>query len=281
VTDIARACIIGHPVKHSRSPMIHGYWLRTLGIPGAYDRQDVRPEDLPAFLAAMPADGYRGGNVTVPHKEAAYRLVGVATDRAHVLEAVNTLWFEDGRLHGDNTDVLGFVASLDEGAPDWAQATRTALVLGAGGAARAVIAGLLDRGVARVLIANRSMERAASLAARFGPRVTAIAWDGIAAALPGIDLLVQTTSLGMQGQPPLVLSLDGLPATAVVTDIVYVPLETDLLKAAKARGNRTVDGLGMLLHQAAAAFSRWFGAHPSVTPELRALVEADIRGETG
>jgi shikimate dehydrogenase len=229
----------------------------------------------------MPGQGYRGGNVTVPHKEAAYRLVDAATGRAKALEAVNTLWFEDGRLHGDNTDVLGFVASLDEGAPGWAQATRTALVLGAGGAARAVIAGLLDRGVPRVLIANRSTERAASLAARFGPRVTAIAWDGIAAALPGIDLLVQTTSLGMQGQPRLVLSLDGLPATAVVADIVYVPLETDLLKAAKARGNRTVDGLGMLLHQAAAAFSRWFGAHPSVTPELRALVEADIRGETG
>jgi shikimate dehydrogenase len=278
VTDLARACIIGHPVKHSRSPMIHGYWLKSLGIAGSYDRQDVLPEDFAAFARAMPQKGYRGGNVTVPHKEAAFRAVDVATDRARALEAVNTLWFEDGRLCGDNTDVLGFVASLDEGAPGWAERTRTALVLGAGGAARAVIAGLLDRGVHRIFLANRSRDRAVALAGRFGPRVEPIGWEEIPAALPRADLLVQTTSLGMQGQPPLVLPLAGLPAHAVVTDIVYAPLETELLKAAKDRGNPTVDGLGMLLHQAAAAFSRWFGAHPTVTPELRALVEADIRG---
>lgn len=258
--------------------MIHGYWLRALGIEGAYDRQDVLPEDLASFLKAMPGQGYRGGNVTVPHKEAAYRLVDVATRRAESLEAVNTLWFEDGRLHGDNTDVLGFIASLDEGAPGWVEATRTALVLGAGGAARAVIAGLLDRGIPRVLVANRSPERAEALVARFGPAVEAIGWGAVPLTLSEADLLVQTTSLGMQGQLPLDLPLDGLPRHAVVADIVYVPLETELLKAAKARGNRTVDGLGMLLHQAAAAFSRWFGAHPAVTPELRALVEDDIRG---
>jgi shikimate dehydrogenase len=258
--------------------MIHGYWLQELGIAGEYDRQDVRPEDLESFLRSMPGLGYRGGNVTVPHKEAAFRLVDVATDRARALEAVNTLWFEAGQLHGDNTDVLGFVASLDEGAPGWDHRSRTALVLGAGGAARAVVAGLSDRGVARILVANRSPERAEALAARVGTGAQAIAWEAIAGHLPETDLLVQTTSLGMQGQPPLVLPLDGLRRDAVVTDIVYAPIETALLAEAKRRGNPTVDGLGMLLHQAAAAFSRWFGRHPAVTAELRALVEADIRG---
>jgi shikimate dehydrogenase len=222
-----------------------------------------------------------GGNVTIPHKEAAFRAVAAATERARRLGAVNTLWIEDGRLAGDNTDGLGFAASLDEVAgPGWAEAARTALVIGAGGAARAVAGALIDRGVERVLVANRTPARAAEVAALDPARIAVVPWEEREARLAGVGLLVNAASLGMTGQPPLDLALDRLPGTAIVADIVYVPLETPLLAAARARGLRAVDGLGMLLHQAAPGFARWFGVRPAVTPALRARVVADVEGRT-
>lgn len=272
-----KAFVVGHPIKHSRSPLIHGYWLREHGLNGSYERVEVLPADFADFLRSFQGKGFRGGNVTIPHKQAAFQLADALTDRARRLQAVNTLWVEDGRIHGDNTDVIGFIASLDQAlGSGWDRAVRTALVLGAGGAARAVIAGLLDRGLDRVMIANRTLERAQGLAASDRNRIEALAWSEIAAALPGADLLVNTTSLGMTGQPPLDLDLAGLPDHAVVADIVYVPLETPLLAVARARGLRVVDGLGMLLHQAVPGFARWFGVTPAVTPALRAVIVADI-----
>jgi shikimate dehydrogenase len=271
-----KAFVIGHPVGHSRSPLIHGHWLKEHGLPGTYERIDVPPADLPAFLASLPERGLVGGNVTIPHKEAAFRLVDEASPAARRLGAVNTLWL-DGRLHGDNTDVTGFVADLDQRlGPTWSEAVGTALVLGAGGAARAVIAGLLDRGIGTVLVANRTLARAHEPRALDPDRVRALPWSGIGEALGSVGLLVNTTSLGMAGEPPLALDLRGLPPTAAVADIVYVPLETPLLAAARERGLTAVDGLGMLLHQAVPGFARWFGVTPQVTPELRALVAADI-----
>jgi shikimate dehydrogenase len=271
-----RACIIGHPVSQSRSPMIHGFWLRQLGLEGAYDRQDVPPADLPEALRSLHRRGYAGANITVPHKEAAFRLVDEATPRARSLQAVNTLWLEDGRLLGDNTDVAGFVDSLDATVPDWPATTRTATVIGAGGGARAVVAGLLDRGLTRIAVVNRSPDRADALARHFGNQVQAAPFAELARLLQTTHLLVNTTSLGMQGQPPLDIALDGLAPKAIVADIVYVPLETPLLAAARDRGYQVVDGLGMLLHQAAPAFERFFGQRPAITAELRALLERDI-----
>jgi shikimate dehydrogenase len=272
-----KAFVIGHPVGHSRSPLIHGYWLKEHGLPGTYERIDVPPADLPAFLASLPERGLVGGNVTIPHKEAAFRLVDEASPAARRLGAVNTLWLDGGRLHGDNTDVTGFVADLDQRlGPTWSEAVGTALVLGAGGAARAVIAGLLDRGIGTVLVANRTFARAQEPRTLDSDRVRALPWSGIGEALGSVGLLVNTTSLGMAGEPPLDLDLRGLLPTAAVADIVYVPLQTPLLAAARERGLRAVDGLGMLLHQAVPGFARWFGVTPRVTPELRALVAADI-----
>jgi shikimate dehydrogenase len=272
-----KAFVVGHPIKHSRSPLIHSYWLCEHGLKGSYERVDVAPADFASFLRGFQGEGFRGGNVTIPHKQAAFQHADALTGRAERLQAVNTLWIEDGRIHGDNTDELGFTASLDqELGCDWDQAARTALVLGAGGAARAVIAGLLDRGLERVIVANRTLERAKELTAFDPRRIEAAAWDKLTQALPEADLLVNTTSLGMDGQPPLILDLIALPDHAVVADIVYVPLETPLLAAARARGLRVVDGLGMLLHQAVPGFARWFGVTPEVTPALRAVIVADI-----
>ncbi|MFO1150177.1 MAG: shikimate dehydrogenase [Alsobacter sp.] len=275
-----RACVIGHPIRHSRSPLIHGHWLSAYGLQGSYDKVDVAPGDLAAFLRAMPEQGYVGCNVTVPHKEAAFALVDAATDRARMLGAVNTLWFERGRLHGDNTDVLGFLSHADASVPHWDREVGCALVLGAGGAARGVVAGLLERGVGRVVVANRTSARAAALAAQFDSRVEPHGWDGLRPLLGAADLLVNTTSLGMQGQPPLAVDLSPMKPDAIVDDIVYVPLETDLLRQARQHGLRTIDGLGMLLHQAAPGFEHWFGRRPEVTPALRALIEADILGHS-
>jgi shikimate dehydrogenase len=272
-----KAFVVGHPIKHSRSPLIHGHWLEEHGLQGSYERVDVAPRDFASFMRRFPEEGFRGGNVTVPHKEAAFRLVDTPTDRARRLEAVNTLWLEDGRIRGDNTDVLGFIASLDQTlGRGWDKAARTALVLGAGGAARAVVAGLLDRGLNRILIVNRTQARAQSVAAFDPGRIETRAWADLESTLPGADLIVNTTSLGMAGEPPLDLDLAGLPRHAVVADIVYVPLETPLLAAARRRGLRAVDGLGMLLHQAVPGFSHWFGVTPHVTPDLRARIVADI-----
>jgi shikimate dehydrogenase len=265
--------VVGHPIRHSRSPLIHGHWLKEHGLAGSYERVDVAPEDFEGFFRGFAKEGFRGGNVTIPHKEAAFRLVDVTTERARRLEAVNTLWVEDGRVHGDNTDVAGFIANLDQTLGAWAAGM--ALVLGAGGAARGVIAGLLDR-VGRIVVANRTEGKAQELV-RFAPgRIEPAAWRDVPERLAQADLLVNTTSCGMAGHPPLDVDITPLPDHAVVTDIVYVPLETALLGQARARGLRAVDGLGMLLHQAVPGFARWFGVTPAVTPELRALIEADI-----
>lgn len=274
--SIPKACIIGHPVAHSRSPMVHGFWLRQLGLAGDYTREDVRPENLAAFVGSLREHGYVGANVTVPHKEAVLGLADVVSETARAMGAANTLWFEDGALHADNTDVTGFLANLDERAPGWDRQGRTATVLGAGGAARAVIYGLLARGFSTIHLVNRSEARSRALEAAFGRAVKPRGWDGVGAALKETDILVNTTSLGMSGQPPLVIDLSPLPETALVHDIVYTPLTTGLLAAAKARGLATVDGLGMLLHQAVPGFARWFGRTPAVTEELRSIIVQDI-----
>ncbi|MGV6871464.1 shikimate dehydrogenase [Pseudochelatococcus sp. B33] len=275
------ACIIGYPVKHSRSPLIHRFWLREYGLPGRYEFAETTPEDLPAFIRALRDNGFAGGNVTIPHKEAAFRLAERLTLTARALEAANTLWFEDGTLCGDNTDVEGFLANLDFGAPEWDARAGVAVVLGAGGAARAIVYGLLRRGVERVVVVNRTPERVEALAHHFGRefgpgRIAAAGWADAQAHLPESGLVVNTTSLGMHGQPPLEIDLGALPETAVVTDAVYVPLVTPLIAAAAARGLRTVDGLGMLLYQAVPGFEHWFGRRPVVTQALRAHIEADI-----
>ena len=271
-----RAAVIGFPVAHSRSPKIHGYWLDTLNLPGSYEAVRLTAAELPAFIGALGRRGYAGCNVTVPHKEAVLALCDSVTEGARAVGAVNTIWLEDGRVRGDNSDVFGFLANLDEAAPGWDGTADATLVLGAGGAARAVIYALLQRGMPHIYVANRTLERAQALAGAFGPGVEALAWDRIGALLNAFGLVVNTTSLGMQGQPPLALRIESLPSYAIVCDIVYVPLETGLVVTAKARGLRAAGGLGMLLHQAVLGFQHWFGATPTVTPELRALISADI-----
>jgi shikimate dehydrogenase len=277
---IPRACVIGWPVRHSRSPMIHGYWLSTLGIAGDYVLAEVAPDDFAQFVKALRPSGFVGANVTLPHKEAAFALCERRSATAEALGAVNTLWFEDGVLCGDNTDVGGFLGNLDAVAPGWDENVGQAVVLGAGGAARGVLHALGLRGIKSIVL-NRTLARAQDLCAT--------ATDGSRRALPWEDwrhvagsagLVVNTTSLGMAKQPPLTLDLAVLPGDALVTDIVYVPLETAFLAAAKARRLRTVDGLGMLLHQAVPGFEHWFGVRPQVTAELRALVVADIQAKT-
>ena len=272
------ACVIGWPVGHSRSPLIHNYWIKEHGLDANYGREAVPPDQFGDFIAHLAERGYVGANVTVPHKEAALTL-SEPDERARAVGAANTLWLEGDRLRATNTDVEGFIANLDATAPGWDRGLGSALVLGAGGAARAVVFGLLDRGIGRIHVANRTAERAAALRAKFGARVEPVRWSDVDGLLAEAGLLVNTTSLGMAGQPPLAIDLARLPAGAVVSDLVYAPLETALLTAAKARGLPAVDGLGMLLHQAVGGFQRWFGVRPEVTKALRGLVEADlIRG---
>jgi shikimate dehydrogenase len=272
MTSAPRACLLGHPVAHSRSPVIHTHWLRTLERAGSYEAIDVTAADFTARLASLASEGFVGGNVTVPHKELAFRTVTRLDSAAAAIGAVNTLWFEKGELIGGNTDAVGFLASLDDSVPNWT--ATTAVLLGAGGAARAVLHALQQRGVT-VRIVNRTLARATDLAAR-GPLATAHGFDALPDLLATADLLVNTTSLGMTGTAPLGIDLAPLKASALVCDIVYVPLETPLLRAARARGHRVVDGLGMLLHQAVPGFAHWFGATPRVTPELRAIVAATL-----
>lgn len=276
-----RACIAGWPVAHSRSPLIHGYWLQSLGVAGYYERAAVPPGAFGEFARGIGQDGLVGANVTIPHKEDAFAVCDRLTQSAAELGAVNTLWRENGALWGDNTDVEGFLANFDEQAPGWSETARSAVVLGAGGAARAIVSALLSRGVDRLVIVNRTHERAERLAAHFGRATSAQSLSNLPGLLAEADLLVNTSSLGMVGRPPLDIDLTPLSEAAVVADIVYAPLETPLLAQARARGLRAVEGLGMLLHQAAPGFERWFGARPSVTPQLRALVEADIVNANG
>lgn len=274
-----RACVMGHPVAHSRSPMIHNYWLKQLGIAGSYELKDLTPEEFPAFVGDLAGNGYVGGNVTVPHKEAAFRAVAARDAAAEAVGAVNTLWLENGRLMGGNSDTHGFIANLDDGAPGWNVPGCRAVVLGAGGAGRSAVYALRQRGV-EVHLVNRTAARAEELARRFAPGVQAHGFDELARLLPQADLLVNCTSLGLAGKAPLEIDLAPLKARAVVYDVIYVPLETALLAAARKRGHRTVDGLGMLLQQAGFGFRKWFGGDPQVTPELRAMLEADIVART-
>ena len=270
------ACVIGWPIEHSRSPLVHGYWLTKYGIDGRYTKEAVSADKLSDFVKAMAAEGYAGCNVTVPHKEAVLALADHVDDTARAIGAANTLWFENGTLFATNTDTYGFMTHLDTSAPGWSDGLEAAAVLGAGGAARAVLKGLVDNGVGEIRLFNRTAARAEALAERFGSAVVPAAWETRSDALKDCGLLVNTTSLGMTGAPPLALDLGALGDGAVVADIVYAPLETALLAQARARGLRAVDGLGMLLHQAVPGFHKWFGVEPAVTDELRAVIVADL-----
>ncbi len=274
LTKARAACLIGWPAAHSRSPLIHHYWLRTLGIEGGYSIEAVPPEGFAEFVLHLSAHGFVGANVTRPHKERALAL-SMPDARARSVGAANTLWYDGTELRSTNTDIEGFINNLDACAPGW-DAVEDALVLGAGGSARAVVFGLIERGIKRIHLVNRTIERARALADQFGASVHPVAWDGVDDLLPRAGLLVNTTSLGMHGQPALELDAGRLPSHAVVADNVYVPLQTPLLAAARSHGLRTADGLGMLLHQAVRGFELWFGRRPEVTSELRDLVEADL-----
>jgi shikimate dehydrogenase len=275
---IARhAFVTGYPVKHSRSPLIHGYWLETLGLAGSYTRQEVSPDDFAGFVSRLKSgeSGFIGGNVTIPHKETAFRLADRPDGLSEELGASNTLWLEDGLLHATNTDGFGFLANLDAAAPGWDKTGR-AVILGAGGASRAIIQAVRDRGVAEIHVVNRTVGRAQELADRFGSTVHAHAMGALAYVSKGAGLFVNTTSLGMDGEAAPDFDFSPLASGAVVTDIVYVPLVTPILRQAAAQGFATVDGLGMLLHQAAPGFEKWFGTRPAVDAELRRRILADM-----
>jgi shikimate dehydrogenase len=269
------SCVIGWPVKHSRSPLIHGHWIKQYNLDATYRREEIAPESFADFIAHLSERGYAGANITIPHKEAALAL-SEPDDRARAVGASNTLWYDSGRLLSTNTDVEGFTANLDASVPAWEQLGGEAIVLGAGGSARAIIYGLIERGIGKIHVVNRTPERAAALQDQFGVVVQPAHEAALPHLLTKAALLVNTTSLGMTGQPPLVIDLDPLPRHAVVADLVYAPLETPLLAAARSRGLATADGLGMLLHQAVRGFQMWFGVRPEVTPQLRSLIEADL-----
>lgn len=271
------AGVMGYPVLHSRSPKIHNYWLKQHKLSGTYVPLEIDPDHLEKALRALPALGFSGCNLTLPHKVLALSIVDEVDDVARRIGAGNCCVVRaDGHLTLHNYDVFGFFTSITEQQPDWRADAGPALVLGAGGAARAVIVGLIDRNTPEIRIANRTQEKAEALAAEFGNKINVVSWDERSAAMAGVALVVNTTSLGMVGQPPLKVALDDLPTSAVVVDVVYSPLETKLLKAARAHGNVGVDGLGMLLHQARPAFRDWWGIMPEVTPELRSRLEATL-----
>jgi shikimate dehydrogenase len=272
---LRKAFVCGHPVAHSRSPLIHGHWLREYGIDGSYERVDVAPADFQAFARTLRENGYCGGNVTLPHKEAAAALADRLEPASETIGAVNTLWLEGDALVGDNSDAYGFAASLDETIAGWERGG-AATVLGAGGAARAIIHALKERDFRDIRVVNRTPGRGLELAQRFGEGISAHPWGASVELLGDTALLVNTTQLGMHGQKPLELALDRLPDTAIVADIVYVPLVTELMVRAQRRGLRTVGGIGMLLHQAVPGFERWFGVRPQVTDALRTLAETDV-----
>ena len=268
---IPLAGVIGSPIAHSKSPQLHGHWLKVNGLKGYYIPMDVAEDDLPNVLRTLPKMGFVGVNVTVPHKEKVLELADLVTDRATLIGAANTLIFrKDGKIHADNTDGYGFIQNLRQNAPGWDPAAGPAAVLGAGGAARAVVASLLDAGVPEILISNRTKVRAEALKAEFGKRLTVVDWVQVGNMLEAATTVVNTTSLGMIGKPPLRVPLDGLRKDAVVTDLVYAPLKTRLLAEAEKIGCTTVDGLGMLLFQAVPGFERWFGIRPEVDSAARA-----------
>ena len=268
---IPLAGVIGSPVAHSKSPQIHSHWLKVNGLQGHYIPLDVRTEDLQDVLRTLPKMGFVGVNVTLPHKERVLDLADLVTDRATLIGAANTLIFRpDGKIHADNTDGYGFITNLRQNAPDWDPKAGPAAVLGAGGAARAVVAALLEAGVEEILISNRTKVRAEALQADFGKRLQVIDWVQAGNMLEDAITVVNTTSLGMIGKPPLRVPLDGLQRGALVTDLVYSPLKTQFLIEAEEMGCRIVDGLGMLLHQAVPGFERWFGVRPEVDSATRA-----------
>ena len=273
-----RACVIGWPVEHSRSPLIHGYWLKRHAIDGTYSKEAVRPEAVAGFLRSLAAQGFVGCNVTVPHKEAAYRLADEREDSARAVLAANTLWLEGGKLHAANTDTYGYMTHLGLTVPDWRAHDGPVCVLGAGGAARAIVYGFLEAGVEEVRVFNRTRSRAEAMAEQFGPRVKVFDWVSRSDASSNAAVLVNTTAAGLKGAGTLGIDFNGFNPSCIVSDIVYVPLETELLAQARARGLRTVDGLGMLLHQAVPGFEKWFGVRPQVTKELRDILVADIEG---
>lgn len=274
VVEHKAVCVIAWPVGHSRSPLIHNYWIKKHGLDAEYRREAVPPEKFVDFVAHLSERGYVGANCTVPHKQTAMT-VSTPDERARAVGAANTLWFAEGILRSTNTDVEGFLANLDTATPGWDRGLESAVVLGAGGGARAVVFALLTREVQRIYVINRTISHAESVQKQFGARVHVAGWDEITGLLGGAGLLVNTTTLGMVGQPSLEVNLR-CPASLVVADLVYDPLETNLLKAARERGLRVADGLGMLLHQAVRGFELWFGVRPEVTAELRAMVEADL-----
>ena len=273
-----RACVIGWPIEHSRSPMIHGYWLKRYGIDGAYTKEAVTPGDCESFLRALHLRGFVGCNVTVPLKEIAFRVADERDASAMAVGAANTLWLANGRLHAANTDTHGFMTHLALSAPGWRKDDRPVAILGAGGAARAIVHGFLAAGIAEVRVFNRTRARAEALAQDFGSRVSVHDWSARTTVSRDAAVIVNTTTIGMKGVGGLGVDFTGFNPACVVADIVYVPLRTAFLAAAEAHGLITVDGLGMLLHQAAPGFERWFGVKPEVTPELRAILKADIEG---
>jgi shikimate dehydrogenase len=269
------AGVMGSPVMHSRSPMLHNYWLKQHGLAGAYLPLAVKAEGLRAALRALPALGFAGCNLTIPHKEAALAIVDTIDPVARRIGAVNCVVVApDGSLAGENHDAFGYVASVREAQPAWRADAGAIVVIGAGGGARAVLVSLIDAGAREIRLINRTRVRGEALARELGGPIRALGWDERAAALDGAAMLINTTNQGMVGEPPLDLALDRLPVTALVSDIIYIPRETPLLAAARRRGNPTVNGLGMLLHQARPAFRAWFGIMPEVTPGLRAMIEA-------
>ena len=271
-----KAAVIGWPVEHSRSPLIHRHWLKEQGLNGDYHRLAIAPENIDRLKAILIEEDYVGGNVTIPHKEAAFRLADHADEVAHTLGAANTLWFEGGRLFASNTDGYGFLANLDEKVPGWDAKGGKAIVLGAGGAARAIVWALLQRKFDSIYVLNRTLEKAETLVDRFGSRLVAKPLSDIKAVLKHADFLVNTTAVGMHGATQFEFSLAGMRDTAIVNDIVYTPLTTGLLRDATARNLRTVDGLGMLLHQAAPGFEQWFGKIPTISEALRQIIVDDL-----
>jgi len=278
MSAIRKAFVMGYPIAHSRSPVIHNYWLKHYNLEGSYERIGVAPEDFTNFIAGLKDNGFVGGNVTMPHKDAAFAAAEVTTERARLLRAVNTLWFENGVLHGDNTDIIGFTGCIEQIlGKNWHHGVETALVIGAGGAARAVVMGLLGYPGLKVRIVNRTSDKADDMTIFDRERIATASWDDLADEVAGAGLIVNTTSLGMTGYPPLLLDFARSCPDTIVADIVYVPLMTPLLTAAEDHGLRIVDGLGMLLHQAVPGFARWFGVTPEVTPELREAVLRDLK----
>ncbi|MBL1404508.1 MAG: shikimate dehydrogenase [Rhizobiales bacterium] len=276
--SIKEAFICGHPVKHSRSPLLHGYWIKKHNIEGRYGKKDIEPENIKSFLKSLKEKKLVGGNVTIPHKEAAFEAVDKLDGAATKIGAVNTVWFEGDKLVGGNTDAHGFTANLDQHAKGWDEnpEKKTAIVFGAGGASRAVLYSLIERKISKIYLINRTIEKANKLAKEFGPTVIPLKISEAESALNQADIFINSTSIGMKPDDKYPFELAMLKSTALVTDLVYTPLDTVLIIEAKKAGLKTVDGLGMLLHQAVPGFEKWFGIKPKVTDELRQLIVDDL-----